>query len=92
MQDMMKMYAMNGMDMGMFGGEGETLVLNAGHPLVQYVLDHKDDKDNKNETLICEQLYDLASLAHGQLSPERMTGFVNRSNDIMMIMAGQKAE
>ena len=41
---------------------------------------------------ICEQLYDLASLAHGQLSPERMTNFVNRSNDIMMIMAGQKAE
>ena len=65
MQDMMKMYAMNGMDMGMFGGEGETLVLNAGHPLVQYVLDHKDDKDNKNETLICEQLYDLAKLQQG---------------------------
>ena len=86
MQDMMKMYAMNGMDMGMFGGEGETLVLNAGHPLVQYVLDHKDDKDNKNEALICEQLYDLAKLQQGPLDGEAMTKFVNRSNDIMVAL------
>ena len=86
MQDMMKMYAMNGMDIGMFGGEGETLVLNAGHPLVQYVLDHKDDKDNKNETLICEQLYDLAKLQQGPLDGEAMTKFVNRSNDIMVAL------
>ena len=89
MQDMMKMYSMVGMDMSAFGATGETLVLNANHPLVKYVLEHKD---GENTAKICEQLYDLASLAHGQLSPERMTGFVNRSNDIMMIMAGQKAE
>ena len=89
MQDMMKMYSMGGMDMSAFGATGETLVLNANHPLVKYVLEHKD---GENTAKICEQLYDLASLAHGHLSPERMTGFVNRSNDIMMIMAGQKAE
>ena len=89
MQDMMKMYSMGGMDMSAFGATGETLVLNANHPLVKYVL---DNKEGENTAKICEQLYDLASLAHGQLSPERMTRFVNRSNDIMMIMAGQKAE
>ena len=89
MQDMMKMYNMGGMDMGAFGATGETLVLNANHPLVKYVL---ENKEGENTVKICEQLYDLASLAHGQLSPERMTNFVNRSNDIMMIMAGQKAE
>ena len=89
MQDMMKMYNMGGMDMSAFGATGETLVLNANHPLVKYVL---ENKEGENTAKICEQLYDLASLAHGQLSPERMTGFVNRSNDIMMIMAGQKAE
>ena len=89
MQDMMKMYNMGGMDMSAFGATGETLVLNANHPLVKYVL---ENKEGENTVKICEQLYDLASLAHGQLSPERMTGFVNRSNDIMMIMAGQKAE
>ena len=89
MQDMMKMYNMGGMDMSAFGATGETLVLNAHHPLVKYVL---ENKEGENTVKICEQLYDLASLAHGQLSPERMTNFVNRSNDIMMIMAGQKAE
>ena len=89
MQDMMKMYSMGGMDMGMFGGTGETLVLNANHPLVQYVLGHKEDA---NTSKICEQLYDLASLSHGPLAPERMTAFVSRSNEIMMIMAGEKAE
>ena len=84
MQDMMKMYAMNGMDMGGFGAEGETLILNANHPLVQYVTEHKD---GENVQMICEQLYDLALLAHGSLSPERMTGFVARTNEIMMMLA-----
>ena len=81
MQDMMRMYAANGMDMGMFGKEGETLVLNAGHPLVDYVLTHEDGDDTK---MICEQLYDLAKLQHGPLEAEDMAKFVARSNDIMM--------
>lgn len=89
MQDMMKMYNMGGMDMGMFGGGAETLVLNVNHPLVQYVLNHKE---GENTGKICCQLYDLASLGHGALSPERMTKFVSRSNEIMMILAGEKAE
>ena len=81
MQDMMRMYAANGMDMGMFGKEGETLVLNAGHPLVDYVLSHEDGEDTK---MICEQLYDLAKLQHGPLEAEDMAKFVARSNEIMM--------
>ena len=84
MQDMMKMYAMNGMDMGMFGGEGETLVLNANHPLVQYVTEHKD---GENTAMICEQLYDLAKLQQAPLDAEAMTKFIARSNDIMMLLA-----
>ena len=90
MQDMMKMYSMGGaMDMSMFGGSGETLVLNANHPLVQYVLANKEGETTEK---ICEQLYDLASLSHGQLSPERMTAFVARSNEIMLLMAGEKKD
>ena len=84
MQDMMKMYNMYGMDPSMFGGAGETLVLNANNKLVQYVLNHGD---GENTNKICEQLYDLALLAHGSLSPERMTGFVARTNEIMMMLA-----
>ena len=86
MQEMMKMYAANGMDMGAFGGEGETLVLNASHPLVEYVIAHKDEKDNTNEKLICEQLYDLAKLQNGPLDADDMTRFVNRSNEIMVAL------
>lgn len=84
MQDMMKMYSMPGMDMNMFGGEGETLILNANHPLVQYVTEHQE---GENVGLICEQLYDLAKLQHAPLTPEAMTKFVNRSNEIMMLLA-----
>ena len=87
MQDMMKMYNMYGMDPSMFGGAGETLVLNANNKLVQYVLNHGE---GENTNKICEQLYDLALLAHGSLSPERMTGFVARTNEIMMMLAEAK--
>ena len=80
MQDMMRMYAMNGMGMGAFGNEGETLVLNASHPLVQYILNNQDGKNTK---MFCEQLYDLAKLQHAPLDAEAMTRFVQRSNDIM---------
>jgi molecular chaperone HtpG len=84
MQDMMKMYAMPGMDMGAFGGEGETLILNANHPLVQYVT---TNGEGENVELICEQLYDLAKIQHAPLAPEAMTKFIARSNEIMMMLA-----
>ena len=83
MQDMMKMYSMPGMDMGAFGKEGETLILNANHPLVQYVL---DNQEGENVKMICEQLYDLALLQQAPLEPEAMTKFVARSNDIMLLL------
>ncbi len=81
MQDMMKMYAMPGMDFG--NKEGETLILNSAHPLVQYVLEHQDGENTK---MICEQLYDLAMIQHAPLEPEAMGKFVARSNDIMMLL------
>ena len=83
MQDMMKMYAMPGMDMGAYGKEGETLVLNANHPLVQYIL---ENEKGENVEMICEQLYDLALLQHAPLEPEAMSKFVARSNDLMMLL------
>ena len=81
MQEMMKMYGMAGMGMDM-GGE-TTLILNANHSLVQYVETHKD---GENTGIICKQLYDLAMLAHKPLNPEEMTAFVQRSNEIMMLL------
>ena len=82
MQDMMKMYNMYGMDPSMFGSQ-ETLVLNAKHPLVQYVA---ENKDSQNTPVICEELYDLAMISHKQLSPEEMTRFVQRSNEILLML------
>ena len=83
MQDMMKMYNMYGMDPNMFGGQ-EVLVLNANHPLVRFIA---ENQGSEYVPVICEQLYDLALLAHGTLTPERMTKFIARSNEIMMMMA-----
>ena len=83
MQDMMKMYNMYGMDPSMFGGN-ETLVLNVNNKLVQYILDHKD---GEHVPMFCKQLYDLAMLSNQPLSPEAMTAFINRSNEVMMILA-----
>ena len=83
MQEMMKMYGMYGMDPSMFGNE-ETLVLNANNKLVQYVAAHKD---SEHVPMICEQLYDLAMLAHKTLNPDEMTKFIARSNEILMLLA-----
>ena len=84
MQEMMKMYNMYGMDPSMFGGSGQVLILNANNNLVQYVLEHGE---GENTAKICEQLYDLALLSHGSLTPERMTNFIARTNEIMGMLA-----
>lgn len=83
MADMMKMYAMGGMDMGMFGSASETLVLNANNDLVQYIL---NNKDSENAPIFAAQLYDLAKISNAPLSAEAMTEFVARSNKIMMLL------
>ncbi len=84
MQEMMRMYASSGMGLGDFGEEGETLILNANHPLVQYVTEHKE---GDTVGMICEQLYDLAKIQHAPLSSQAMARFVDRSNRIMMLLA-----
>ena len=86
MQDMMKMYAMNGMggmDMSMFAAD-QTLTLNANNNLVKYIFEHKD---SENVPMFCEQLYDLAVLSNHPLSVDEMSRFVERSNKIMMLLA-----
>ncbi len=81
MQEMMKQYAMMGMDPSMFGGDDYTLVLNANHKLVQYILDNNEGETTE---LICKQLYDLALLSNKPLDADAMTNFIARSNEIMM--------
>ena len=86
MQDMMKMYAMNGMggmDSNMFAAD-QTLTLNANNELVKYIFEHKD---SEHVPMFCEQLYDLAMLSNQPLSVDAMAKFVQRSNQIMMLLA-----
>ncbi len=83
MQDMMKMYSMNGMGMGPMGDMGETLILNSNNKLVKYIL---GNKDGDSTPMIVEQLYDLAKIANQPLEPEAMTKFVARSNKILEVL------
>ena len=82
MQDMMKMYAMGGMDPSMFAAD-QTLTLNANNALVKYIL---ENKDSEHVPMFCEQLYDLAMLSNQPLSVDAMSKFVKRSNDIMLLL------
>ncbi|SCY70073.1 molecular chaperone HtpG [Alkaliphilus peptidifermentans] len=84
MQDMMKMYGMSGLNMGAIPSE-ETLVLNKKHPLIQYVIE-KSLEDTETLNLIAQQVYDLAMISHRALSPEDMSNFIKRSNEIMKHM------
>lgn len=84
MQDMMRAYSMNGMmSPDMFGANEQTLVLNANNNLVQYIL---EQPEGENTSMVCEQLYDLALLAHTPLDAEAMTRFIARSNKILSML------
>lgn len=82
MQEMMKMYNMYGMDPSMYGSSN-ILVLNANNVLVKYLFEHPE---SEHANMLCEQLYDLAMISHEPLAPEAMTRFVNRSNELMMLL------
>ena len=82
MQEMMKMYAMYGMQMGDLGEKDQTLILNANNRLVKRLLNEEGGEELRQQ--IAEQLYDMALLSRGGLSQERMTGFIRRSQELMM--------
>ena len=82
MNDMFKLY---GMDPSQFPSE-ETLVLNSENGLVKYLEEKPDDETG---SLIAQQLYDLALMAHKPLSAEQMTAFSARSLKIMEKMIGK---
>ena len=83
MQDMMKMYSANGMGGMELPDVGQTLVLNVNNDLVQYLL---ANKDGEHRDMFCNQFYDLAMISHQPLQADKMTEFINRSNEIMMLL------
>ena len=65
---------------GMKIGDGKTdekLVLNGANELVKLLAD--DNLDGEDAKVICEHIWDMASLSHGHLSPERMEKFIERN-------------
>ena len=81
MQEMSRMYGMNGMNMGGMFPDEQTLVLNSNNSLIKSVVKmagHEGKKDDAK--LICEHVYDLAMMSHKQLEPDAMTKFIERSN------------
>ena len=86
MQEMMKQYGMGAMGDNPFDA-GEVLVLNSNNALVKYLLSHKEEADNEKVKLFCEQLYDLATIANRPLTPEAMTKFITRSNEVLKLLA-----
>ena len=79
MQEMMKMYGMG----DMATGAEEELVLNGNNPLVKYV---QENPESEQSTLICKQLYDLALISHEPLPADQMAEFIERSNEILMML------
>lgn len=85
MEEMAKMYGMN-MPFGAMPVE-ETLVLNGNNNVVKLLLNIKDDQNKKEETsLICNQIYDLATMSHKHLDMNEMTNFIERSNKILEML------
>jgi len=69
---------------GMKIGDGkaeEKLVLNSTNELVQLLADGSLDSDDTK--VICEHIWDMASLSHGHLTPERMERFIERNSLIL---------
>ena len=82
MRRMKEQQAMGGGAMGFMGQMPEmyNLVVNSNHPLISKILETKTDKKKKQ---LIEQATDLALLAKGMLTGEKLTKFLKRSVDII---------
>ena len=68
---------------GMDLPEKRTLVLNAKHPLVNWL---KGAEDSELTASVCAQVADLAEMARQPLVADRMVEFLKRSNELLTMM------
>ena len=64
--------------------EKRTLVLNASHPLVNWIKDAEEDGDLTRS--VCAQVADLAEMARQPLVADRMVEFLKRSNELLTMV------
>ena len=79
MEDMMKLYAANGMSMGgEFKAEG-SLVVNIENALIKKLM----TEDGENDALLAKQIYALAVLSQRRFSESEMKDFLAASYEVL---------
>lgn len=79
MKEMAKMMGGNA-DMGDFVSKEYTLILNQNNPIIEKVVSLP--KDSENQKLLVQYIYDVALMGFEQFSPEKLTSFMQNSNQI----------
>ena len=79
MEDMMKLYAMNGMNMGGgFKAEG-ALTVNVDNALIKKLM----AEDGENDALLAKQIYSLAVLSQRRFNESEMKDFLAASYEVL---------
>ncbi|MDR2166855.1 MAG: molecular chaperone HtpG [Clostridiales bacterium] len=79
MKEMSRLYGLNFGDLGL--GAEKKLLLNSGNPLVKSLI--ADNLSQDDSRMICQHIWDMASLSHKHLDPERMERFIRRNVEIL---------
>ena len=79
MQDMMKLYAAGGMNMGGDFAAESALLVNVSNPLIKKLADGEGD----NAALLAKQIYALAVLSQRRLGENEMKDFLATSYDVL---------
>ena len=79
MEEMMRMYAMSGMDLGMSFPREETLTVNTACPLIAKLGGMEEAKQNKTAAY----LFRLAQLSQRKLTAEELQSFLSESYSIL---------
>lgn len=79
MQEMYRSYSQQFAGMGDMFKDEFTLVLNSNNPIIKKL----DKAAESDKNAIANQIFDLAMLCHKPLSPDKMTEFIKRSNELM---------
>ena len=85
MEDMMKMYASMGMDMGGAFPKEYTLVLNSSSPLITK-LATINDTDADKAKLIASEVYRLALISQRHMTAEELKAFLSDSFKILEML------
>lgn len=79
MEDMMKLYSMNGMNIGGGFTAENSLVVNVENPLIKKL----SEDDGENSALLAKQIYSLAVLSQRRFDENEMRDFLAASYEVL---------